>query len=112
MKWRSLACCPECFDAYIKQVSEARAANRKVNLLPERTDMTEKQVEELIAKPTEEVIEATKEELSDYAEDMDSIGLGATIDKINEEIRDAQELESETIPVSPNAGKGSRNRRK
>ena len=110
--WRSVACCPECFDAYMEQVAEARAANRKVNVLPERTDMTEEQVKELIATPTDDVIETTKEELSEYYEDMEAIGLGETIDKINDEIRGSQELESETIPLSLNAGKGNRNKKK
>jgi len=110
--WRSVACCPECFDAYMKQVAEARAANRKVNTLPERTDMTEEQVKGLIAKPTDEVIEATKEELSEYSEDLESVGLGETIDKINDEIRESQELDSESISLSSNAGKSNRNKKK
>jgi len=38
-------------------------------------DMTQEQVKELMAKPVEEVIEATREELSDYSEDMETIGL-------------------------------------
>lgn len=96
----------------MKQVAEARAANRKVNTLPERTDMTAEQVQELIATPTDDVIEATKEELSEYSEDLETIGLGETIDKINEEIRESQELESETIPLSPSTGKGNRNKKK
>ena len=110
--WRSVACCPECFDAYMGQVAEARAANRNVSMLPERTDMTEEQVKELIATPTDEVIAATKEELSEYSDDLDAIGLGETIDKINEEIREARDLKSETIPLSPNVGKGNRNKKK
>jgi len=109
--WRSLACCPECFDAYMEQVKEARAANRKVNPLPERTDMTEEQVKELLEKPADEVIEATKEELSDYSDDLASMGLGSTIDKINEEIRESQELESDSIPLPSNINRGNRSRK-
>lgn len=110
--WRSVACCPECFDAYTQQVIEARAEDRKVNLLPERTDMTEEQVRELIAKPVDEVIEATQEELSEYSDDLATIGLGQTIDKINDEIREAQTLEEESISLSPQTGKGNRNKKK
>ena len=110
--WRSVACCPECFDAYMGQVAEARAANRKVNTLPERTDMTAEQVKELIATPTDEVIAATKEKLSEYSDDLDTIGLGETIDKINEEIRESQELDSDSIPLSSGTGRTNRNKKK
>lgn len=37
-------------------------------------------------KPYEEILNQTREELSDYIFDIDSIGIGETIDKINEEI--------------------------
>jgi len=94
-----------------EQVKEARAANREVNPLPERTDMTEEQVKELLEKPADEVIEATKEELSDYSDDLTTFGLGSTIDKINDEIRESQELESDIIPVSTNTNRGNRSRK-
>lgn len=68
----------------------ARAAKRKVNLTPERTDMTDEQMQELMDKPIEDVMEMTKEELRDYADDMAAKGLGGTIDLINEEIRNAE----------------------
>ena len=110
--WRSVACCPECFDAYMEQVAEARAANRKVSILPERTDMTAEQVKELIATPTDEVIAVTKEELSEYSDDLDTIGLGETIDKINGEIREAQDIESDSNPLSSNNGRTNRNKKK
>ena len=110
--WRSVACCPECFDAYMQQVSDARAANRKVSMLPERTDMTEEQVKELIATPIDAVIDATKEELREYSDDLESIELGETIDKINEEIRESQELDSDSIPLSSDTGRTNRNKKK
>ena len=112
ISWRAIACCPECYDAYTKQVNEARAANRKVNLLPERTDMTEEQVKELLAKPTEEVIEVTKDELSEYSNELATIGLGETIDKINDDIREAQDEDAKNTPFLSNGGRGNRNKRK
>jgi len=96
----------------MKQVAEARAANRKVNIMPERMDMTAEQVKELIATPTNEVIAATKEELSEYSDDLDTIGLGETIDKINEEIREAQDIESDSNSLSSNNGRTNRNKKK
>ena len=96
----------------MEQVAEARAANRKVSMLPERTDMTEEQVKALIATPTDEVIAVTKEELSEYSDDLDTIGLGETIDKINEEIREAQDIESDSNSLSSNNGRTNRNKKK
>ena len=90
LKWRSIACSPECYDAYVEQVITARAAGKEVNLLPERTDMTEDEVKELMQKPADEVAAITREELKDYVDDLAAVGLGGTIDKINEDIRDAQ----------------------
>ena len=89
LAWRAVACSLECYEQYANQVTEARANNKRINLLPERTDMTSDEVQALISTPTEQVIEATKEELKDYADDLNALGLGGTIDKINEEIREA-----------------------
>lgn len=92
-----MTCSPECFEAYGKQVIEARAANKKVNLLPERTDMTEDEVRNLINRDTDEVIAETREELQDYIDGQDNFvnkdggvlgSLGAVIDSINQEIID------------------------
>lgn len=83
-QWRSMACCPECYDAYIQQVIEARAKNKKVDILPDRTDKNETEVKELFEKPVEEVLESTKVELNEYLEDGRSIA--QAIDKINEDI--------------------------
>ena len=88
--WRAVACSIECYNAYTDQVVAARAAKRKINLTPERTDLTEEQMQDLMNKPIEAVIEITKEELKDYADDIAAKGLGGTIDKINKEIRNAE----------------------
>ena len=53
---------------------------------PKRTDMTKKEVEVMMAKPLEEVLEKTMEDLADYKQSIDEVGIGATIDLINEEI--------------------------
>ena len=90
LKWRAIACSPECHDAYVEQVIAARAAGKEVNLLPERTDMTEDEVRDLMQKPADEVAAITREELKDHTDDLAELGLGGTIDKINEDIRDAQ----------------------
>ena len=79
-----MACCPECYDEYIKQVLEARSKNQKVNLLPQRTDKTEEEVVEIMNTPEEVVLEETKSELSEYLNDNNSIA--DAIDTINKEI--------------------------
>lgn len=83
-QWRSMACCIECYDEYMKQIVEARAANKKVNLLPERTDMTQEEVQELLEQPIEEVLEQTKEELKDYLDEGNTVA--EAIEQINDEI--------------------------
>ena len=84
--WRSMACCKEHYNLYVEEVLAARANGDNVNLLPERTDMTPDEVKAMVNTPLDKAIEATKEELRDYAEDIDEIGMHATVEKINEEI--------------------------
>jgi len=59
--------------------------------------MTEAEVQALIATPTDEVIAAAKEELKDYTEDLNTLGLGETIDKINSEIDEGQAVKVEQV---------------
>ena len=68
----------------------ARVAKKNPNVTPERTDMTELEMQELMNKPIDEVVEITKEELKDYADEITVHGLGGTIDLINNEIREAE----------------------
>lgn len=83
-QWRSMACCPECYDEYIKQVLEARSKKQKVNSLPQRIDKTEDEIIEIMNTPQEVVLEQTKEELNEYLKDNNSIA--EAIDTINNEI--------------------------
>ena len=53
--WRGVACSLECYQAYVRQVEEARAAGRAVDLLPDRTDMDKGEVRALMAMPLKEV---------------------------------------------------------
>lgn len=79
-----MACCPECYDEYMKQVLEARSKNQKVNSLPQRIDKTEDEIIEMMNAPQEVVLEQTKEELNEYLKDNNSIA--EAIDTINNEI--------------------------
>lgn len=84
--WRSMACCREHYSLYIEEVLAARAGGNDVDLLPERTDMNPDEVKSLVNMPLKKAIEITREELKDYAEDIDEIGIPAAVEKINEEI--------------------------
>lgn len=85
--WRAVACCPECYDAYMKQVAEARGQIAPEELLPERTDMTREEVAALISEAaTEQVIEETKAELAEEMAENPDAGIGAIVDMINADL--------------------------
>lgn len=74
--WRSICCSRDCY------LEMQERSTKK----PKRTDKSKKEVDELMAKTYEEVMETTMTELADYKETIDEIGIGPTIDLINEEI--------------------------
>jgi hypothetical protein len=83
-QWRSMACSIECYEAYMQQIAEARSKNKKVDILPDRTDMNKEEVKELLEQPIEKVMEDTKEELKEYLDDETTIA--QAIETINSEI--------------------------
>ncbi len=87
--WKSIVC-NECgFEGYLsyaEKVESERFANRNFKIIPERTDMTEKEVVDLLHAPIDKVVEETKNELLDYTNDIEELGLSAVIDNINSEI--------------------------
>lgn len=83
-QWRSLTCSIECYEAYMQQIAEARSKNKKVDTLPNRTDMSKDEVQELLEQPIEKVMEDTKEDLKEYLSDGQTIA--QAIDTINSEI--------------------------
>lgn len=87
LAWRSMACSLPCYAEYMKQVDAARAVNKPINAYPERIDMSPSEVIDLVVNtPIEQIKEDTLQELSEYQDSIDTIGLGATIDKINIEL--------------------------
>ena len=86
--WRSVACCPECFEAYQEQIARSRGQCKPVNLKPDRMDMTEKQYDELMETPLEEVRDETVKEISGmgYANELNEYSLAGTVDKINADL--------------------------
>lgn len=78
-KW--LACSQECF-AKVAWKYGAKYAHLK----PQRTDMTEEQIDELMKKPIEQVKAESLEELKDYREEIEQIGFNGVVDLINKEL--------------------------
>ena len=81
--WRSVACSFACYQEYMNLVIEARSKGKTIEVKPERTDMTEKEVDILLEKPIEEVLEETKKELSEYADIDGNIDFAKAVDEIN-----------------------------
>ncbi len=86
LNWKSVACSEECFEEYQNAVIEARINGKSISLLPERTDMCDKEVNELLNKPIETVLKETKEELKEFTDIDGNIDFVKSVDKINENI--------------------------
>ena len=81
--WKSMACCKEHYNLYIEEVLAARKKITEDDKLPERTDMPKSKVRALKKKSAKEAEKITREELKDYAEEIDEIGIPAVVEKIN-----------------------------
>ena len=86
LNWRSVACSFECYQKYMDLVIAERSKGKTVEVKPERTDMTEKEVDELLKRPVEEVSEETKEELKDFADIDGNVNFEKAVDEINREL--------------------------
>lgn len=92
--WRSLACCREHYELYLEEVLAARNAGAAMAPLPERTDLTAKELASLRACQKEELLALTKEELGDYAGRLEASSLSEVIEEINRDLdrSDGQEI--------------------
>lgn len=88
--WRSVACSYECYEEYVNQVIEARSKGKNISTIPERTDMTESEVNDLMNTPVEKVLEDTKEQLKDYIDIDNNINIEEAVESINIEIESTQ----------------------
>ncbi len=72
--WRSVACSVECYKKYTDLVIEVRTKGKNIISKPERTDMTESDVDVLLNKPMEKVLEESKlfDSNNDNKENVDS----------------------------------------
>ena len=86
LNWRSVACSFSCYQKYTDLVIAERSKGKTIEVKPERTDMTEKEVDELLKRPVEEVLEETKEELKDFADIDGNVNFAKAVDEINREL--------------------------
>lgn len=84
--WRSVACSFACYQKYMDLVIAERSKGKTVEVKPERTDMTEKQVDALLDASVETVSEETKAELADFADADGNIDFAKAVDEINREL--------------------------
>ena len=86
MNWRSVACSFSCYQEYMDLVIAERSKGKVIDVKPERTDMTEQEVDALMVAPIEEVIEKTKEDLKDFADIDGNVDFAKAVDEINENL--------------------------
>ena len=86
LNWRSVACSFSCYQKYMDLVIEERTKGKNVELKPERTDMSEQEVDVLMNSPIEIVIEKTKEDLKEFADIDGNVNFAKAVDEINKEL--------------------------
>lgn len=84
--FKSVACSFSCYQKYMDLVIAERSKGKTVDVKPERTDMTEKEVDILLETPMEIVLEETKQELAEYADIDGNIDFTKTVNEINKEL--------------------------
>lgn len=89
---QSVACCDECFEEYLAQVTEAREKGAPFTFeerLPERTDITGEEVLNLVMEtPTEQVVAETEKELAEELDGELNRSYSVAVRKINEALDD------------------------
>lgn len=86
-----MACCPECYEAYLQQVKEARSHHENTDTLPDRTDMTKQEVEALIkSADTGEVFEQTVKELKEIFDAGQATTIDGAVDVVNKRIEQGE----------------------
>ena len=83
--YKSLACCREHYDLYVKEVLAARESEKPLDLEPERTDMTKEEVKEMKKKPLKVTKKETEKELKNYADKNGKVNIAKAVEKVNKE---------------------------
>lgn len=85
--WRSVACSTECYQEYVNLVIAERSKDKIVDNKPERIDMTNQEIDNLMNTPIEEVFEKTKEELKDFTDNDGNINISESVEEINRNLK-------------------------
>lgn len=87
---QSVACCDECYEEYLTQVTKARENGTPLTFeekLPERIDMTAQEVYELVMEAdTNDVVAETEKELAEELAEEPSHSYSVAVKKINRKI--------------------------
>lgn len=83
--YKSLACCREHYDLYVKEVLAARESEKPLDLEPERTDMTKEEVKEMKKKPLKVTKKETEKELKNYTDKNGKVNIAKAVEKVNKE---------------------------
>lgn len=86
LNWRSVACSFDCYQEYMDLVIAERSKGKIIEVKPERTDMTEQEVDILMNTSIEEVMENSKEELKEFADIDGNVNFAKAVDEINENL--------------------------
>ena len=78
--WRSMACCKEHYDLYIKEILEARS--KDIKPIPERTDKSKDEIDDMYKKSIDEVRAESEKELETLTGEKPS-SIEAAVDKVN-----------------------------
>lgn len=87
--WRSVACCREHYDSYIREELDKKSMKTVLDLLPNRTDKTKEEIRQMYNVPAEQIMEQTRADLKDYLKD-DMSNLNDAIEQINQEIENGR----------------------
>ena len=79
--WKAYCCCFDCYTEYTQQIAASREKK-----LPERTDMSAVEIEQVMKMPESEVAELTLAELSEYKSELESYGYAKVVEMVNAEI--------------------------
>ena len=83
LNWRSVACSFACYQEYMDLVIAERSKGKVIEVKPERTDMTENEIDVLMEMPIENIIEKTIKEFADIDGNVD---FARAVDEINENL--------------------------
>lgn len=83
--WRAYCCSVNCYEEYTKIILDSRSKNK--HEYPERTDMTDQEIQKVMDTPVETIKQYTEtEELADYIQEQPGASLSTIIEKVNEDI--------------------------